>query len=87
MIKEEIILILSDLAKAAVKEGKYGFIHKTASINFKGKKGRLVWDYILWNELTFEDLETGLKYSLGQSASDKKTEQMFNQLVELYGEE
>ena len=44
-----------------------------------------MWDYILVNELTFEDAETGEQYSLGISVSDKKTETIFNELVEKYG--
>lgn len=66
-------------------KGKYGIIHKHAFIRYRGKEGRLVWDYILLNELTFEDSETGEQFSLGVSASDKKTEAIFNELVSRYG--
>lgn len=68
----------------AVKD-KYGIIQKHAFIRYKGKEGRLVWDYIIFNELTFEDSETGEQHSLGLSISDKKTEEIFNELVSRYG--
>lgn len=78
--------VLDQIGKiAASQKGKYGIIHKQAFINYRGRKGRLVWDYILINELTFEDSETGEQYSLGKSLSDKKTEEMFDQLVEQFG--
>lgn len=82
-----VIQILDEIGKIAnaVKDN-YGIVHKQAFINYRGKKGRLVWDYILVNELTFEDSETGEKYSLGMSASDKKTEEIFNEIVERFGE-
>ena len=64
---------------------KYGIIHKQAFIKYLGKEGRLVWDYILVNELTFEDSKTGKQHSLGVCISDKKTEEIFNQLVNQYG--
>lgn len=70
---------------AGALKDKYGIIHKQAFIKYKGKEGRLVWDYIILNELTFEDQETGEQHSLGMSASDKKTEEIFNALVEKYG--
>ena len=66
-------------------EGKYGIIEKQAFIKYRGREGRLVWDYLLMNELTFEDSETGKQYSFGLSASDKKTEAIFNELVKRYG--
>lgn len=82
--------ILSIIAEGAQQislelKGKYGIIHKQAFINYMGVEGRLVWDYILLNELTFEERATGKQYSLGVSPSDKKTEEMFNDLVDRYG--
>lgn len=70
---------------AGATKDKYGIIHKQAFIKYHGKEGRLVWDYLLVNELTFEDSETGEQFSLGKSLSDKKTEEMFNELVKHYG--
>ena len=90
MIKlAEVLEILDKVVKigevGSPLKGMYGIIHKQAFINYRGKPGRLVWDYILLNELTFEDSETGEKYSLGMSASDEKIEGIFNDLVERYG--
>lgn len=64
---------------------EYAFIHKQGFIKYKGRKGRLVWDYLVFNELTFEDEETGEQISLGLSASDSTTEAIFNELIEKYG--
>lgn len=83
---QKIMTVLDLIGKvASSQKDKYGIIHKQAFINYRGRKGRLVWDYILINELTFEDSETGEQYSLGKSISDKKTEEMFNELVERFG--
>lgn len=76
---------VSDTVQTVSEEKPYGFIHKQAFITYMGCKGRLVWDYIVWNELTFENHETGKKYSLGNSFSDKETEQFFNELVQRFG--
>lgn len=42
-----------------------------------GKKGWLVWDYIIWNELTFEDFETGKKLRLMTSLDDEAIQKQF----------
>lgn len=69
-----------------IKEEKpFGFIEKTAPINFNGKNGLLVWDYVVWNELTFVDSETKTKTSLYTNISDKATKEQFDELVEKYG--
>ena len=81
-----VLKALDGIGKAVyVLKDKYGIIHKQAFIRFHGREGRLVWDYILLNELTFEDGETGEKYSLGLSPSDKKTEAIFDELVDRFG--
>lgn len=49
-----------------------------------GQKGRIVWDYIIWNELTFEN-EQGEKASLFTSMSDTETKEKFDLLVDKYG--
>ncbi len=81
-----VLSILDTIGQVAGSlKDKYGIIHKQAFIKYHGKEGRLVWDYIIANELTFEDSETGEQYSLGISMSDKKTEKLFNELVDRYG--
>lgn len=69
----------------AIKKKKYGIIHKKAPVKYNGIEGNLVWDFILFNELTFEEKETGEKHSIKISASDKETEEIFNSFVEKYG--
>ena len=44
-----------------------------------------MWDYILWNELTFEEIDTHVKHLLFTSISDKETKVRFDLLVEKYG--
>ncbi len=46
---------------------------------------RLVWDYVIWNEITFVDAETGSHQSLFTSISDSATAAEFNRLTKLYG--
>lgn len=42
-----------------------------AEIN--GAKGFLIWDYIIYNEITFKDMNDNI-YSLFSSVSDDETE-------------
>ena len=65
----------------------YGIVHKSTRAEIDGKMGRLVWDYVLWNEITFkEDDEYGGKiYSLGSRFSDQETEELWNKLVKEFG--
>ena len=59
----------------------YGFIEKCEIFEFKGRKYKLVWDYIIYNEITMEDIETGKQMQMFTSFSDKKTEDKFNELL------
>ena len=65
----------------------YGVVHKRTRAEIDGKTGDLVWDYIVWNEITFkEDDECGGKiYSLGNRFSDKQTEELWDELVKKFG--
>ena len=49
------------------------------------QKGLLVWDFVIWNELIFEEIDTRIKHSLYTSIDDKKTKERFELLVEKYG--
>lgn len=64
----------------------YGFIHKRIEAKVDGKKGYLIWDYIIWNEISFLDDE-GKSMTLFSSISDKETEEVWNELVLKYGTE
>lgn len=59
-------------------------VHDSCGVNMNGQKGRIVWDYIIWNELTFEN-EQGEKASLFTSMSDTETKEKFDLLVDKYG--
>ena len=67
MVKE----IIKELFEWIEKEKPFGFVHRTAPINYCGEPGLLVWDYIIWNEITFVDNKTKFKQSLYSSFSDK----------------
>lgn len=62
----------------------YGIVQKRHPITYNGQNGYLVWDYIIWNELTFENADTHEKMSLFNSISDQETEKKFNEFVCLY---
>lgn len=62
----------------------YGLIHKRTEAEVNGKKGFLIWDYILYNEITFQD-EDGNIMSFYNSISDKQTEAEWDKLVKKYG--
>lgn len=77
--------IVSELLEWIDKSKPFGVVHKTAPINYGGEPGILVWDYIVWNELTFVDHRTKSKQSLFNSFSDDATEEKFNEIVAIYG--
>lgn len=62
-----------------------GFVHKRRPAEILGVKGWLVWDYIIYNEIFFEDAEQKISVTFFQSISDAKTEEEWNELVERYG--
>lgn len=80
----EIIRELIPVAKIAVRKASklHGFIHKTTEAEIGGIRGRLVWDYIVYNEITFDD-EYGHIISLF-TGLDKATKAEWNRLVDEY---
>ena len=56
-----------------------------ASAHSKAEKGDLVWDALLFNEITFEDEATHTKRSFGLKWDDEKTEKEFDEIVKKYG--
>lgn len=62
----------------------YGFIHRQAPAEINGVKGFLIWDYIIYNEITFKDINDNI-YSLFNSVSDDKTEKQWNEFVKKFG--
>ena len=62
----------------------HGIIHKRTTAEINGVKGFLVWDYIIWNEITFDDMEGNI-ISLFSSISDRDTQKVWEELSEKYG--
>ena len=77
---------LLEAANGAAKtiERTYGIVHRNTTAEINGKKGFLIWDYIVWNEITFKD-EDGNITSFFTSISDKETEKVWDELVKKYG--
>ena len=78
--------LIEDLVKDAIKKASrtYGIVHKSTPAVMNGDKGFLIWDYILYNELTFLNSETGDITSLYHSFSDGKMEDRFNEFAKKY---
>ena len=83
----EVINLKETLVKEAIKLSSrtYGIIHKSTPAIMNGDKGFLIWDCIIYNELTFLNSETGEIVSLYHSFSDKKMESRFNEFARKYG--
>jgi len=69
------------------KEDDFGNIKRISFIDYKGMKGRLIWDcdYGIFNELTFIENITGKHFSLGKTKHDKKMKEIFYSLAQDYG--
>lgn len=78
-------IIIEEMLKWIAKAKPFGIVHDTAPICYGGEMGLLVWDYIIWNELTFVDFKTKSKQSLFNSTSDNKTRDKFDEIVRKYG--
>lgn len=72
----------AELIKSAARV--YGNIHRKVEAEINGKEGFLIWDSILFNEITFLSNDGEIN-SLFRSGSDKKTEEIWNDLVRKYG--
>ncbi|MBR4733654.1 MAG: hypothetical protein IK081_12890 [Lachnospiraceae bacterium] len=74
------------ITKEKNEKRPYAVVCRRDLINYKGNRGYLVWDFLMYNELTFEEYETGCQVSLASRYDDKKMERVFNGIVERYGE-
>ena len=82
---EAIIAAIPAMLEAAREIKKiYGLIHKRATAEINGKKGFLIWDFIIYNEITFQDEDEKI-ISFFSSMSDEDTETVWNELVKKYG--
>lgn len=76
---------LLDLISKAHRTSKiWGIIRKKTDAEIYGIQGHLVWDFIIYNEISFDDLDGNVR-SLFTSISDKKTEVEWNRLVNKFG--
>lgn len=78
----EIIQEMVPMAKLIFKT--HGRIHDRKEAEVNGIRGFLVWDSILYNEITFDDMEGNI-ISLFTSGSNEKTEAKWNELIDKYG--
>ena len=80
-----VLAIIQQLIPEAKKISKaHGFVHKRAEAEINGIRGFLVWDFIVYNEITFDDSEENIM-SFFTSMSDDETEAEWNRLVKKYG--
>lgn len=77
--------LMSDLINWVKDEKPFAIVCDTAPICYGGEPGLLVWDYLVWNELTFVDQKTKSKQSLFNDISDKRTKAKFDELISKYG--
>ena len=59
-------------------------IKKICDVEMDGEKGTLVWDYLIFNEITFVNSKTKNIQSLFCGWSDEKAEKTFNDLCKKY---
>lgn len=62
----------------------FGVIKKVRDVVKDGKKGILVWDYLVVNEITFVNASSKKSESLYKGWNDEKTEKEFERLSKLY---
>lgn len=66
-------------------ERAYGAVHKSTPATMNDEQGFLIWDYIIFNELTFLNHNTGKIVSLFTSFSDSEMETKYNEFASKYG--
>ena len=84
LVLAAIELILNAPIKFDLKK-QFGIIHKRELAEIAGQRGFLIWDYILWNEISFQYEKDDKVISFYQSISDKKTQAEWDRLVEKFG--
>ncbi len=68
----------------AVKEKKYGEILEWDEIIFDNKRGFLVWDRKIFNEITFVDAKNSEYVSLYASANHEETWENYEKILKVY---
>ncbi|MBR1556011.1 MAG: hypothetical protein IJ644_11565 [Oscillospiraceae bacterium] len=79
-ILEKLLGSTIDIVEYVIKEEPYGFIEKRKFLEINQKQYMLTWDYILYNEITLEELETGQQLTLWSGRSDKKAKKKFKKI-------
>ena len=82
---------LANLAKVLEESGgilektsrikPYGIVKKRELFTFHGEEWWVVWDYIIWNEITLENFKTGKKVSMWQGLSDEEAQIKFDEVL------
>ena len=84
-VKKVVPDLLFNGIKTVIREKPYGIIKKRARICYDGIKGDLVWDALLFNEITFHDDQAQTHRSFGLNTHDAKTQKQFDQIEKKYG--
>ncbi len=80
-----VLAIIQQLIPEAKMISKmHGIVHRRAEAEINGVHGFLVWDFIVYNEITFDDADGNI-ISFFTSMSDSKTEAEWDRLVKTYG--
>jgi hypothetical protein len=66
-------------------ERTYGVVHKATPATMNGEQGYLIWDWILFNELTFYNPNTKTVVSLFTTFSDSEMKEEFEKCENKYG--
>lgn len=74
----------AEAMKNVAKELGFQKIEKCCEVVKDGEKGLLVWDYAIWNEISFFSYEHRKRESLFKELSDIKTEKEYQRLVQKY---
>lgn len=76
----KILGVSSDTFKFITEQKPYGIVKKRELLLFDNEKYWLVWDYIIWNELTLENVKSGQKASMWQGMSDEEAQNQFDEI-------
>ena len=85
MDAKEIFKLLAEIPEVVqILTKTYGVIHKQIPAEIDGVQGFMIWDYILYNEITFKDRDDNIQ-SLFKSPDDSETEEKWDELKKKYG--
>ena len=81
----KVLAALQEVVPEAVKliRDVPGIVHKCKPAVINDVKGLLIWEYLLYNEIYFRDMN-GNEFTLYHSASNKKTKKKWKKYKELF---